>query len=127
RAPRQLRLARRGGQDAEPPRRGQSRPRGGLSANGGARFSRRDPSRHHAPAQRSGLQPPRPLRPRRLALTAPTQSTPGRLAWPNWLRPFNVDSFSQGEGSPSGSNQTSLKKRTPPRINPAFTSPSAPD
>ena len=33
--------------------------------------------------------------------------------------------FSQAEESPSGSNQASKKKRTAPRLNPAFTSPSA--
>ena len=70
RTPRRLRLARRRGRHAEPVGRRQSRPRGGLSADGGARLPRRDPGRHDAPAERGGLQPARPLRPRRLALAA---------------------------------------------------------
>src|SRR5271157_551878 len=68
RTPRRLRLARRRGRHAEPLGRRQPRPRGGLSGDGGARFPRRDPGRHDAPAERAGLQPPRPLRPRRLAV-----------------------------------------------------------
>jgi hypothetical protein len=46
---------------------------------------------------------------------------PGRLFRHRYRR-----SFSQGDESPSGSNQTSLEKELRPRINPAFTSPSAP-